>query len=117
MDLLLRLQAIQSRLKMVALQTRRSERLEFKKITSGAGNFLTYAPSGTACSSGQVLELNGSGQWVCGNKTVDTDTNDNLGNHEATQNIDLNTFKLVGNNGIRGLKSIPLDKLVLGEFL
>ena len=37
-------------------------------------NFLTYAPSGTACSSGQMLELNGSGQWVCGDKTNDTDT-------------------------------------------
>ena len=39
---------------------------------------------------------------------------DNLGNHSATQNIDLNAFKLVGNNGSSGLEIDASGKIGVG---
>ena len=42
---------------------------------------------------------------------------DNLGNHSATQNIDLNAFNLVGNNGSSGLEIDATGKLALELLL
>ena len=43
-------------------------------VASGPGLYFTYAPNNTACTTGEILELDGSGQWICGAKTVDTNS-------------------------------------------
>ena len=75
-----------------------SEYVSFKAPNSLAGT-VNYTLPPTDGSSGQKLSTNGSGilSWAS------SPASDNLGNHETTQNLDLNGFKLVGNGGTAGL--------------
>ena len=55
--------------------------------------------NGGACSSGQILQSNGT-NFVCANQSGGAD---NLGNHTATQNIILNGRYLSGDGGNEGV--------------
>ncbi len=67
---------------------------------------------GLSCTDGQVAKWNNTGSvWEC---SADTDTTDNLGDHTATQDVDLDTFKLVGNGGTTGL-SISAAGLITAD--
>lgn len=98
--------------------------LSVGNITSAGAEYFTYQPSGAACTDGQVLEWLGASGWVCGNKTVNTDTNtnaatecsagqyldgdgtcqavpsgaDDLGSHIAGQNLNMNNHRIIGLN-------------------
>ena len=70
--------------------------------------------STTADTPGDTLHIVGAGTVstsVSGDTLTLTGTSDGLGAHTATQNLDLSTFKLVGNGGTEGL-SIAADGTV-----
>lgn len=70
---------------------------------SGTGYYLVYRPNGVACNDGEVLKWDGTNsRWSCDTDNAGTGA-DNLGNHTATQNIDLGTNLLVGNGGSAGV--------------
>ena len=51
-----------------------------QKITSGAGNYLTYQPNGAACTDGQVLKWdNTNSRWDC-----DDDEDSSAGGADAS---------------------------------
>lgn len=70
------------------------------------GNFAAY--NATNCTNGQVLIKDASNRWICGTVTGSTD---NLGNHTATQNLNMNGFSIV--NALNGTFSGTLiaDKI------
>ena len=46
------------------------------KIQSAAGEYFGYLPNNVACADGEILEWdNTNSRWICGIKTVDTDSN------------------------------------------
>jgi hypothetical protein len=53
----------------------------------------------TSCADNQILQAS-SGNFVCANQNAGSD---NLGDHVATQNLDLGSFQLVGNGGTSGI--------------
>lgn len=51
------------------------------KIASGAGLYLDYLPNNVACTNNQVLQWDlSNSRWICGDKTVDTNTTYSAGN-------------------------------------
>jgi hypothetical protein len=70
--------------------------------------------NGLSCSSGQVAEWNGSA-WVCATVSGGGGSDD-LGNHTATQNLDMATFK-VDNTGSVIYEALAGDEPVGMSFL
>jgi hypothetical protein len=66
--------------------------------TIAAPSVLTFTPSGNITTQTAVLPVN----------------NDNLGNHTATQNLNLGAFKLVGNGGTQGLSITSSGQVGIG---
>jgi hypothetical protein len=71
---------------------------------------VTTAPDGTLAAQAlptdaQMLSISGSTISLTngGSVTVPTTPGDNLGNHTATRNLDLGTYRLVGSGGYDGL--------------
>ena len=71
----------------------------------------TVKMSGGSPGAGKVLTSDASG-----NATWQTVSGDNLGNHTATQNINLGTNKLVGNGGTEGITIDALGNIRLGPI-
>ncbi|EQC50359.1 endosialidase chaperone [Bacteriovorax sp. BSW11_IV] len=70
--------------------------LLLKANVSDLANYVEIADVANCTADGSRLTFNGT-TWAC------TAINENLGNHTATQNIDLATYKLVGNGGSDGI--------------
>ena len=52
--------------------------MNISKVNSAAGEYFGYLPNNIACADGEILEWdNANSRWVCGAKTVNTDTNTN----------------------------------------
>ncbi len=59
--------------------------------------------NGSGCSLDQMLQWNGS-TWTCIDQSAGASVlSDNLGNHTATQNLNLGAYQLVGEDGSAGI--------------
>jgi len=70
----------------------------------------TIKISGGSAGSGKVLTSD-----VSGNASWQAPTGDNLGNHTATQNINLGNYKLVGQGGSEGITISSAGNIRLGS--
>jgi len=69
------------------------------------GNFIDY--NGGTCTSGQILIKDASSHWVCGTASG----SDNLGNHTATQNLNMTTHSIINVGDITATGTITGAKL------
>jgi hypothetical protein len=97
---------------------------EIRLADNNSSNFVAFKAPATVASdvtwtlpaadgtNGQILSTNGSGLLAWAAATTGAD---DLGDHEATQNIDLNTFKLVGNSGTTGIEISAAGNVGIGS--
>ena len=77
------------------------------KITSGAGKYLTYAPNGIVCASGEVLKWTASNRWECApDQGLLTETDPTV--QAFSKNAPASDFSTPG--GVLTLNTVPVAK-------
>jgi len=86
----------------------------FQSLQATLASINALAAATLNCTTGEIAKFDGA-NWAC--STDDTGSGaDNLGNHIATQNLDLGTNLLVGNGGTTGISIASNGNVGIGTI-